>query len=71
MNKNKLKITVEIPEGKFCGECPCCGLSGKEEEYCGFFHKQLSMKGGKTLKDAYCINMCKILKMEQQSGGAR
>jgi hypothetical protein len=61
---DKVKFTVEVTTDKFCGECSCLGLSGKEEEYCGYFNQTLKLLKGKALKCGECKLMVKILANE-------
>jgi hypothetical protein len=58
---NKVKFTVEIPADNYCGECPCLGLNGNEEELCGYFNKPLNCKGLKVIKCGECMLMTKML----------
>lgn len=54
---SKVKFTVEMPSGNYCGDCPCLGLDGKEEERCGFFNKSLNINGRNVEK----CNECKVI----------
>ena len=63
-----MKITIEIPGGKYCEGCPCLGLNGKEEEHCGFWNKPLDYKGSKALRYELCLDMEKMLKRERGAG---
>lgn len=63
---NKVKFTVEIPADNYCGECPCLGLNGKEEEQCGYFNKPLNHKGLKVIKCDECKLMTRMLIAESE-----
>lgn len=62
---NKVKFTIEIPADKYCGDCPCLGLNGNEEEHCGYFNKPLNCKGQNVIKCDECKLMTKMLINEQ------
>ena len=64
--KDKVKFTVEIPADNYCGECPCLGLNGKEEEHCGYFNKPLNCKGQKVIKCDECKLMTRMLLKESE-----
>jgi hypothetical protein len=58
----KVKFTVEMPSGNYCGDCPCLGLNGVEEERCGFFNVSLDIKSnGRVEKCGECKSMTKML----------
>ena len=67
---NKVKFTVEIPADDYCGECPCLGLNGKEEEHCGYFNKPLNCKwldkGLEVIKCDECKLMTRMLIAESE-----
>jgi hypothetical protein len=63
---NKVKFTIEMPADKYCGDCPCLGLNGKEEEHCGYFNKPLNSKGQHVIKCGECKVMTKMLIAESE-----
>jgi hypothetical protein len=51
-----------MPSGNYCGDCPCLGLNGVEEERCGFFNVSLDIKSnGRVEKCGECKSMTKML----------
>lgn len=58
---NKVKLTIEIPTGNYCDDCPCLGLNGNEEEQCGYFNKPLKCKGIRAVKCDECKLMTRML----------
>ncbi len=63
-----MKITIEIPDGKYCTSCPCLGLNGKEDDHCGFWDKSLDCKNGEPIRHKYCLDMQKMRQMEVTDG---
>lgn len=61
----KVQFTVEMPSNNFCGDCPCLGLDGKEEERCGYFNESLSLRNGVVEKCGECKTLTRMLKNEK------
>ncbi len=64
--KDKVKLTISIPTGKYCDDCPCLGLNGNETEHCGYFDKSLDCEGTNAIKCGECMLMVKMLLNENE-----